>query len=180
MLAMPVAAAPAAAPVPVLEHGGLRVTAFTVNHEPVTPAYGYRFDYRGRSVVVSGDTAKSASLIAAARGADVLVHEAQSNHLIGMIGDAARTLGRDRAAQIMDDIPSYHTTPVQAAESANEAGVRLLVLAHLNPPPPNRLVAKVFLRGVADVRPTGWVLADDGTLVTLPAESDVVSVSTVD
>jgi ribonuclease Z len=45
----------------VLERNGLRVIAFTVDHAPVVPAYGYRFDYRGRSVVISGDTAKSAN-----------------------------------------------------------------------------------------------------------------------
>jgi len=43
----------------VLEQDGLRVTAFNVNHSPVKPACGYRFDYVGRSIVVSGDTAKS-------------------------------------------------------------------------------------------------------------------------
>jgi ribonuclease Z len=173
-------AAPMAPPVTVLEEGGLTITAFAVDHQPVTPAYGYRFEYRGRSVVVSGDTAKSPGLIAAARGADVLVHEAQSDHIVAMIGAAATAIGRDRIAKIMHDIPSYHTTPVQAAESANEAGVKLLVFYHLNPPPPNQLAAQVFLRGVAAVRPTGWVLGDDGTLVELPADSDVVRVRTLD
>lgn len=180
MQAVPVVAPPGTAPVTFLEEDGLRISAFSVNHEPIVPAYGYRFDYKGRSVVVSGDTTKSPALIAAAHGADVLVHEAQSNHLVAMIGDAATALGRSRPAQIMHDIPSYHTTPVQAADVANEAGVRLLVFAHLNPPPPNRFIEKVFLRGVADVRPKGWVLGDDGTLITLPAESDVVTIGTVE
>ena len=167
-------------PAVVLDADGLRITAFAVSHDPVKPAYGYRFDYGGRSVVVSGDTAKSPGLIAAARGADVLVHEAQSDHIVAMIGAAATAVGRDRIAKIMHDIPSYHTTPVQAAESANEAGVKLLVFYHLNPPPPNQLAAQVFLRGVAEVRPTGWVLGDDGTLVELPADSTVVRVRTLD
>lgn len=180
MQAVPVDAPPEAGAVTVLEEDGLRISVFAVDHRPIVPAYGYRFDYRGRSVVVSGDTVKSTGLIHAAHGADVLVHEAQSNHLVAMIGEAATSLGRARPAQIMHDIPSYHTTPVQAAESANEAGVRLLVFAHLNPPPPNRFVEKVFLRGVTDVRPTDWVLGDDGTLVTLPAESNVVTVGTID
>jgi ribonuclease Z len=167
-------------PTVVLEDGGLTITAFPVDHQPVDPAYGYRFDYRGRSVVVSGDTAKSASLTAAARGADVLVHEAQANHLIAMIGATAGRAGRDRVKKIMDDIPSYHTTPVEAAAIANEAGVKLLVFWHLNPAPPNRLIAEMFVRGVDDVRARGWVLGDDGTLVTLPADSDVVTVGTVE
>ncbi|MCC6849825.1 MAG: MBL fold metallo-hydrolase [Deltaproteobacteria bacterium] len=179
MRALPVVARPNEPPVTVLEEDGLLVTAFAVNHEPVTPAYGYRFDYRGRSVVVSGDTAKSPALVAAARGADVLVHEAQANHLIAMVGEAAAAAGRERVTKIMRDIPSYHSTPVEAAEAANEAGVRLLVMYHLNPPPPNALIAKVFLRGVAGVRPEGWILGDDGTLVTLPAASNEVRVGVV-
>jgi ribonuclease Z len=180
MTAIAVDARPDAGPVPVLDEGGLKITAFAVNHEPVVPAYGYRFEYRGRSVVVSGDTAKSKNLIAAAHGADVLVHEAQANHIIEMIGDAAREAGRDRVAKIMHDIPSYHSTPVQAAETANEAGVRLLVMYHLNPPPPNRIAEQVFLRGVADVRPSGWMAGDDGLVVELPADSDVVRTRTID
>jgi ribonuclease Z len=163
----------------VLEQDGLRITAVAVDHRPIVPAYGYRFDYRGRSVVVSGDTVKTAALAAVARDADVLVHEAQANHLVAAIGDAAAAIGRDRVATIMRDIPSYHTTPVEAAELANEAHVRLLVLSHLNPPPPNRFAERPFLRGVAEVRPEGWILGDDGTLIELPADSDEVRVSEI-
>src|SRR6266404_6474399 len=169
-----------AAPAVVLDEDGLKITAFPVDHRPIVPAYGYRFDYRGRSVVVSGDTTKSASLTVAALGADVLVHEAQANHLIAMIGEAAAAVGRDRVAKIMHDIPSYHTSPVQAAEVANEAGVRLLVLYHLNPPPPNRFAERVFVRGVAAVRPDHWVLGDDGTLVELPFGSGAVEVRSLE
>ncbi len=175
MRALPVHAPPGAKPVTVLEEGGLVITAFSVNHEPVTPAYGYRFEYKGRSVVVSGDTAKSKSLIDAAHGADVLVHEAQNNELVAMIGRAATLAGRSRIAKIMADIPDYHTTPIQAAETANEAGVRLLVLYHLNPAPLNPLVARIFMRGVADVRPEGVILSDDGLVVELPGASTEVT-----
>ena len=174
MQAMPVTIPAGAVSLTILEHEGLRISAFPVDHRPIVPAYGYRFDYRGRSVVVSGDTAKAASLVAAAEGADVLVHEAQANHLIAVIGEEAAAAGRDRVAKIMKDIPSYHTTPVEAAELANAAHVRLLVFSHLNPTPPNRFAVRPFLRGVADVRPTGWVLGDDGLLIELPAESDAV------
>ena len=40
----------------VLEENNLRVTAFTVNHSPVEPAFGFRFEYKDRSIVISGDT----------------------------------------------------------------------------------------------------------------------------
>src|SRR3569832_1619872 len=56
----------------ILEQDGLVVRAFNVDHAPIKPAVGYRFDYKGRSAVVSGDTKPSQSLVAAAKGADVL------------------------------------------------------------------------------------------------------------
>lgn len=165
-----------AGPTVVLQQDGLTVTAFAVDHTPIRPAYGYRFDYRGRSVVVSGDTVKNAGLIAAAKGADVLVHEAQSNDLVAVLRAGIAAAGKPRLAKILGDIPSYHTTPVQAAEAANEAGVRLLVLYHLTPPPPAWIVTQAFVRGVSDVRPRDWLLGDDGTLVTLAPDSDAVQV----
>ncbi|MBW2235685.1 MAG: MBL fold metallo-hydrolase [Deltaproteobacteria bacterium] len=158
----------------VLEEGGLRVTAFAVDHDPVRPAYGYRFDYRGRSVVVSGDTSKTAGVVEAARGADVLFHEAQANHIVAVIGEATRKAGRPRVAKIMSDIPDYHTTPSQAADVANQADVPLVVFYHLTPPPPLRLLERMYVRGVSEVRDEGWILGDDGLLVELPAGSDAV------
>jgi ribonuclease Z len=161
----------------VLDEDGLRVTAFAVHHDPVKPAYGYRFDYKGRSLVVTGDTAKSDAVVRAARGADVLFHEAQANHIIALIGEGAANARRPRVAKIMADIRSYHTTPVEAAEVANAAGVKLLVFYHLNPPPPLKLIEAVFVRGVSAVRPKDWVLGDDGLLVELPAGSADVRVT---
>lgn len=170
MEAAPIAFAAGRASAVVHEADGLRITAFLVDHPPIVPAVGYRFDWRGRSVVVSGDTVKSANLISVAQGADVLVHEAQANHLVALLGEAAGKQ-RPRVAKLMGDIPSYHTTPVEAAELANEANVKLLVMSHLTPSPPNALVARIFVRGVDAVRPNGWVMADDGMLFTLPADS---------
>ena len=77
----------------------------------------------------------------------------------------------------MHDIPSYHTSPVEAAESANEAGVKLLVLYHLTPSPRFGVMERVFVRGVADVRKGDWTLADDGLLIELPAGSAEVRTS---
>jgi len=158
----------------VLDEDGLRISAFVVDHAPVAPAYGYRFDYRGRSVVVSGDTVKSQVLVAAATGADVLVHEALDRNTVAVLRDAAASNGRPRVAKIMSDIPDYHTSPVEAAQSANEAGVQLLVLYHLVPPPPVTWFERIFTRGVEDVRPDGWVVADDGLVVELPVGSKTV------
>jgi len=167
-------------PVVFFDQDGLRISAFAVDHHPVAPAYGYRFEYRGRSVVVSGDTVKHPGLIEAASGADVLVHEAQAQHLVAKIREAAAAAGLERIEKIMSDIPDYHTSPVEAAEVANEAGVKLLVLTHLTPPPPNRIVERIFLRGVDEARDGDWLLADDGLLVELPLDSDTVDVRSLD
>jgi ribonuclease Z len=163
----------------VLEENGLKVTAFTVDHAPVAPAYGYRFDYKGRSVVVSGDTKTCANLVAAATGADVLIHEAQAAHLVRLIQDEAERIGNARVAKIMSDILRYHTTPVEAASEANQAGVQLLVLSHIGPPTPNLLARIAFMRGVADVRPRDVVLGYDGMLLTMPAGLKSIETSTI-
>ncbi len=164
----------------VLEENGLKVTAFTVNHAPVVPAYGYRFDYKGRSVVISGDTTKCANLVVQAPGADVLIHEAQSAQMVELIEEGAKRRGNARVAKIMADILRYHTTPSEAAAEANEAGVKLLVMSHIGPPTPNVFVRMAFMRGVAAVRSRGVLLGYDGLLLTMPAGSDAIRISSVE
>ena len=112
----------------VFERGGVRVTAFAVDHRPVTPAYGYRIDHRGRSVVFSGDTRYSDAVIAAARGADVLIHEVVSPEV-----ERARTQVRDPAA--VERIIAHHTTPEEAGRIFSAAGPRLAVYSHIVPSP---------------------------------------------
>jgi len=159
----------------VLDDNGLKVTAFEVYHEPVRPAVGYRFDYKGRSVVVSGDTIKWRNVVANAKGADVLVHEAQSQHMRQILSDAAQAAGNKTVAKIFADIESYHSSPVDAAEVANEAGVKLLVFTHFTPPPVSSLLNPLFFDKVADVRPqSGWVIGFDGLRIDLPANSDAI------
>jgi ribonuclease Z len=153
---------------PVFEREGLRVSMFVVDHEPVKPAVGYRFDYAGRSVVVSGDTRKSANLAAHARGADLLVHEALHPGMVGRAVEAARRLGLERVAKLAGDIPGYHASPVEAAEIAREAGVAHLVLTHLVPAPPNALARRLFLAGVADAYDGELTLGEDGMRFSLP------------
>ncbi|GAB4529691.1 MAG: MBL fold metallo-hydrolase [Amphiplicatus sp.] len=157
----------------VYEADGLTVTAFPVKHDPVDPAVGYRFDYKGRSIVVSGDTAYSDSLIRAAAGADLLIHEAQANHMVAEMQAAAARGGAANLAKILADIPSYHASPEEAARAANEAGVGYLILTHLTPAPDAPLTARIFLRGVKKIRKRNVVLARDGMLVLLPAAGGI-------
>lgn len=58
----------------VYEKDGVKVTAFLVDHGHAKPAYGYRIDLAGRSVVLSGDTTKAPNLVKYAKGVDLLVH----------------------------------------------------------------------------------------------------------
>jgi ribonuclease Z len=147
----------------VLDRDGLRVTMFRVDHAPVEPAVGYRFEWRGRTVVVSGDTRRSASVLAHARGADILVHEALQPALILRVPPVARRLGLERVAKLAEDIPGYHTAPAEAAALARDAGVPHLVLTHLVPGPANFVARRAFLDGVR--------AAYDGE-VTLGADGD--------
>ena len=97
IVVMPGASQPAGPRVaPAWSQAGLTVTAIEVEHSPVSPAFAYRFDYKGRSVVISGDTRKWPPLAEAARGADVLIHEAQNSDMTRLL--ATHAVGR-RAGQ---------------------------------------------------------------------------------
>lgn len=164
----------------VLEEGELRVTAFRVHHLPADPAYGYRIDWGGRSVVVSGDTTPVPSLVSAARGADVLVHESLAPHVLSAVIARLEAIGDTQRARILGDVPDYHTTAVDAARQANASGVRLLVLSHLIPPATGRVAERIFLRGVEAERPEGVTLAWDGLLLELPRDGTEIRERSLD
>lgn len=168
--------APGEAPV-VWEGGGLRVIAFAVEHEPVHPAVGYRFEYGGRKLVISGDTKKSANLAAQASGVDLLVHEALAPQLVARMHAAAVAAGRANLVRITSDIPDYHTSPVEAAQIAAESGARHLLFYHVVPPLPLPGLDRVFLEGVSDVYGGGVTLGRDGTFISLPKGETTVEVS---
>jgi ribonuclease Z len=153
----------------ILNEGGLKVTAFAVDHGPVKPAVGYRFDYKGRCLAVSGDTVPSAGLIAVAKGCDLLVHEALEPRLTRVLGTAAGRAGADRVGKIFADIENYHTTPEQAAEVAQKAGVRMLALTHIVPPLRLPGLDRAFLGDANDRFDGELVLAADGDIISLPA-----------
>ena len=160
----------------VFEEDGVVVRAFRVEHEPVSPAVGYRFEYGGRSLVVSGDTRRSESVLANAKGVDLLVHEALSPTLVGVLHDAALAAENETLAKITADIPGYHTSPVEAAGIAAAAGAGHLLFYHVVPPLPVPGLASVFLDGVFEVYAGGVTLGRDGTQVSLPAGSDAIDV----
>jgi ribonuclease Z len=115
----------------VYQKDGVRITAFEVTHMPVKPetlapidfhgqTLGYRFDYRGRSVVLSGDTrsVEGDAIDEMARGVDLLIHETK------IPDGAART-----AVSL-----AVHTTPQQAGELFARTRPRMAVYSHIIPP----------------------------------------------
>ena len=155
----------------------LMVTAFAVNHAPVASAVGYKFAYKGRTVVISGDTAPSPNLVAAAKGADVLVHEALSAKLVKMQQEAARTTGRENLSAVFSDIPGYHTTPEQAAKIAQDAGVRWLILTHIVPALPVDALEGPFLGDARSNFDGQLRLGRDGDFLSLPADTATIRLS---
>jgi ribonuclease Z len=163
-----------AATVTAWRDGELTVTAIRVAHEPVSPAYAYRFDYKGRSVVISGDTRKWPPLAVAARGADVLIHEAQNSDMTRQLSSGLSALGNARMASLMTDTLSYHTTPVEAADIARAAGVKALVLSHLTQSGLPFYSPEAFTRGMDAGGPLDWRLGADGMVIDLPAGGGAV------
>ena len=154
------------------DEDGLKIAAFLVEHEPISPALGYRVDYGGRSVVVSGDTVRSANLEAVSQGVDVLVHEVLSDAFIGMAAQALESGGNAKTGQMIRDTLDYHTFPADVHALAADANVKLLVLSHLVPPLPAAQAEGVFMRGRAEDAPNDAVVAVDGMHIALPANSD--------
>jgi ribonuclease Z len=155
----------------LIDEPDLKVVAFPVDHEPVEPAVGYRFDYKGRRLVISGDTRLSPRVEAEAAGADVLVHEALSPRLVGVEEAAARAAHRDNLAAIFHDILAYHTSPEQAAGLAARARVRYLLLDHIIPPLPLRALEGPFLGRARRIFHGPLRVGQDGDFVSMPAGS---------
>jgi ribonuclease Z len=121
----------------IAEIGDLEVDSFEVDHWPVKPALGFRFRRGGRTLVLSGDTGKCASLVEASRGADMLICEAMNRGMWDGLVNVLRSRGNERGADILADVPTYHVTTSGAAEMARDAGVKQLVLSHLLPMVPD-------------------------------------------
>lgn len=161
----------------VYQEGGLEVRAFAVDHAPVHPAVGYRISYKGRTVVLSGDTRASDAMRLQAKGADLLVHEALSEPLVRAIGDAAIQAGRTNLKKLMADIVDYHTSPEQAAQIAQDAQVGYLLLSHIAPPLPIPGMDKAFLGDAGSIYKGPIRVGIDGDFFSLPTDSKEIRVS---
>ena len=163
----------------IFDDGSLKITAFEVDHFPVDPSLGYRFDYKGRSIVISGDTDYSKNLIEQSKNADLLFHDALSYNMIGRAEEISLDI-EPQLSKVFYDIQDYHASPIEAAQAANEANVKELIFYHLIPAPQTFLAKIIFVRGVNEVRPDNWTLADDGTMAILPVNSEDITITNIE
>ena len=140
---------------------------------------GFRFDYKGRSIVISGDTDYSTNLIEQSKNADLLFHDALSYNMIGRAEDISEII-QPQISRVFYDIQGYHASPVEAAQAANEANVKELIFYHLIPAPDSFIAKIIFVKGVSEVRPDNWTLADDGTIAILPVNSEDITITNID
>jgi len=137
-------------PVLVAETGGIVVKAFEVDHRPVKPAYGFRFETGGHSIVISGDTNPCPGLLAGAKGADILVCDSMNEAMMKVLENQLRTAGNEVQAALLEDAHTYHA-PIEAmAETAQQAGVKHLVISHMMPPAPADQDAQ-FIAGLDEI-----------------------------
>ena len=117
----------------IYNNDGVKVTAFLVDHGPVKPAYGYRVDYSGHSVVLSGDTRYSENLIQFAHGTDLLIHEVIDSKAYA---ELATSFTPEEKARVL----AHHTTAEEAGKVFTKVAPKLAVYSHIVPPDAPNLV----------------------------------------
>ncbi len=152
---------------------GLKVEMLRVAHAPIDPAVAYLFSYKGRTILISGDTNKSENLQKFAHNVDLLVHEALAPKLLIAMKNAALASNDASRAKIFGDVLDYHTSPTEAAEIARDANVGHLLYYHVVPPLPAPGLEALWLEGVDDIF-TKYTLGRDGTSISLPADSESI------
>ena len=157
----------------LIDDGTLKVEALAVQHNPVEPAVGYRFQYKERSILITGDTIKSANIEHFAQGVDLLVHEALAPNLVKLMNKVASETGNEVMAKVTHDILDYHASPVEAAETAKAADVGHLVYYHIVPPLVMPGQKALYLNG-ADKVFEPYSIGEDGLSFSLPAGSDEI------
>ncbi len=157
----------------VYANDNLKIEMISADHFPITPAVAYKFTYKDRSLLISGDTVKSPAIEKHSAGVDLLVHEALSTKLVLLLAESAARADNPLREKIFNDIHDYHTTPVEAAEIARDADVGHLVYYHVVPPLIAPGMEAIWLEGVDEVF-SRFTLGKDGTSVSLPANSDEI------
>ena len=155
----------------VYDTDGVRITAFAVDHDPIKPAFGYRVDYKGKSVTITGDTAFTPKLAAAAKGSDLLVSELLSPRIVDTLANSAQKAGMPNRVKIFDDIQNYHISPEMAADVAKSAGVGMLAFTHIVPSVP-KMIEFALLGEAADKYDGPISVMQDGDVISISGPKD--------
>jgi ribonuclease Z len=154
------------APGVIHDEAGVKITMFEVDHAPVVPAMGYRVDYQGQSVVVSGDTKKTAKMVEMAKACDLLVHESVNKQMTEIAIKTMRQNGgpvNERMADMAEELLTYHTTTDELAEIARDAAVKKLVMTHMAPVmPANAAMDALYAQGMNKIYKGAIVVGRDG------------------
>ena len=150
----------------VLEDGALTVTAYTADHAPINPAVGYRFDYRGRSVVVSGDSNVTDHTAKISTGVDLLLHDALSEPIIRTLSESAEQAGLARNAQILRDVIDYHAWTSALIDLGSRVDIGMVAFYHLVPVPQNFIMELIFERNLPD----NFIVTTDRMWFELPVD----------
>ena len=156
----------------IFEDGDLKITAYLAEHPPIHPAVGYRFDYRGRSVVISGDSNVTSETLKIVDGADLLLHDALSLPTVTALSEALGAVGQSRQSKIVSDVMDYHASTDSLIVLAEQSNVDMVAFYHLVPVPPNSVVEDIFMRGAPD----NFLLTEDLMWFDLPIDSDDIIV----
>ena len=154
---------------------GLEILPFVVDHYPVNSAFGFKISYKGRTVVISGDTIHDGSVQKYSKDVDLLVHSAISIDIVERMRGVAPIPQLDK---ILFDIQDYHTTIEEAGEIARDANVKHLLIYHSIPTPRNALMERVFLRPIENIF-KDHTLSDDGTRIVMPVENDEIIIDKI-
>jgi len=168
----------AATAVPIVEPGAqgsvvyevdsVQVLAYSVDHSPVATALGYRIEYAGKVIAISGDTIDTPGLRALAAGADVLVSDVMNKAFVTEAECAFGRIFDPRLERIFRDIRAYHIDVLELAELAGNADVATLVMTHLVPSVEDPVQLNLLFRQPASALYNGTlVVAEDGTEVVI-------------
>lgn len=161
------------APGIILKDGDLKITAYVSEHPPIEPAVGYRFDYRGRSVVISGDGNVNGDTLKIVDGADLLLHDALSLPTVTALSEALGAAGLSRQSKIVADVMDYHASTESLIELGEKSNVDMVAFYHLVPVPQISALEDVFMRGAPD----NFLLAEDLMWFELPIGSDDIVIN---
>ena len=154
---------------------GLEILPFVVDHYPVNSSFGFKVSYKGRTVVISGDTIHDGSVQKYSKDVDLLVHSAISIDIVERMRKLAPIPQMDK---ILLDIQDYHTSIKEAGEIARDANVKHLLIYHSIPTPRNTLMERVFFRPIEGIF-EDYTLSDDGTRVIMPVGNNEIVIDKI-